>query len=268
MTHPLSITYHRSATFNFGIEQVASALSAQWPERVVSNLESDDAALTMEVDGVPVILGLMPAPVPWNELEAVVQGSLLWPEDDEALAALKAHESHVICTVAGDLDPLKMSELLTQVSWAILQADPDAVGVYWGTAEMVIHRPIFCDFTTDVMPNELPVLIWVKIALGPSPEGSGMAGFTTGMHAFGHKEFETLRSPDTVEELMDRFTGLACYVLENGPVINDGDTIGSSASERIMVQFAESRFGNEGEVMQLVYDGAPSQSKKPWWKFW
>lgn len=268
MTHPLSMTYHRSETFDFGIEQVASAFSSRWPERVISNLETDEAALSMEVDGTPVILGLMSAAVPWKQLEPVVESSFLWPEDGEARAALKEHRSHVICTLASDLDPVATSELLTQVTWSVLQADPDAMGVYWDAAEMVIHRPIFCEFVSDVMPSEAPVLIWVKMALGPSPEQQGMAGFTTGMQALGHMELETLNSSDSAGELMDRFTGLACYLLENGPVIADGDAIGGSGAGQVKVQFADSCFGNDGQVMRLLFTDAPKPQAKPWWKFW
>jgi Domain of unknown function (DUF4261) len=73
----------------------------------------------------------------------------------------------------------------------------------------------------------------------------------------------TLPSPPG--ELRERFHGLANYVLENGPVIRDGDTIGEDANEKIQVVYADSAFGHEGKVMRLVYT---PQQKKPWWRFW
>ncbi len=90
-------------------------------------------------------------------------------------------------------------------------------------------------------------------------------GFTTGMQSLGHMEFETQDSPEPPNELRERFHGLAIYVLENGPVIRDGDTIGEDANEKIQVVYADSAFGHEAKVMRLVYT---PQQKKPWWQFW
>ena len=60
--------------------------------------------------------------------------------------------------------------------------------------------------------------------------------------------------------------GLCEYVLTNGPVIQDGDTIGEDANEKIRVVYGKSEYGHEQEVMQLVYETA--SPKKPWWKLW
>ena len=66
-------------------------------------------------------------------------------------------------------------------------------------------------------------------------------------------EFETENSPEQPGDLRERLYGLCNYVLENGPVINDGDTIGQDANERIRVVYAESAFGRDGKVMRLEY---------------
>ena len=77
--------------------------------------------------------------------------------------------------------------------------------------------------------------------------------------AFGHREFEVSSSPEKPSELRDRLENLAYYVLENGPVFNDGDTVGSDEFEKIAISHAPSSFGHEGEVILLTF---PVQRKK------
>jgi hypothetical protein len=79
-------------------------------------------------------------------------------------------------------------------------------------------------------------------------------------------ELETLNSPEPPGELRERFFGLACYFLENGPVIREGDTIDEDAHERIKVIYARSSFGHQG-LMRLDYSSTAA-AKSPWWKFW
>jgi hypothetical protein len=108
-------------------------------------------------------------------------------------------------------------------------------------------------------------LFWVDFRVGRNAAGK-TSGFTTGMESLGHMEFETEDSPEPPHELRDRFFALANYVLDNGPVIRDGDTIGEDANERIRVVYADSAFGHEGKVMRLQY--TPVEQKKPWWRPW
>jgi hypothetical protein len=86
------------------------------------------------------------------------------------------------------------------------------------------------------------------------------------MKALGLMEFESKNAGESPGELRERFLGLAGYLVENGPVINDGDTVGQDANERIRVVYSDSEFGHEGQVMRLVYEAAPP--RKSWWKFW
>ena len=76
-------------------------------------------------------------------------------------------------------------------------------------------------------------------------------GTTRGLSALGHMEFECPKSTETPAELAGRLEGLVHHVLENGPVIRDGDTVGGSASEKIRATFARSALGNDGFVIRL-----------------
>ena len=66
--------------------------------------------------------------------------------------------------------------------------------------------------------------------------------------------------------MRERLLALAGYVLEKGPVISDGNTVGGDAGEKIRVVFSDSTFGHPDRVMRLVYESL--LPKKPRWKIW
>jgi hypothetical protein len=224
--------------------------------------EEKDTAIAFRVGAADVILGRKPPPIPWSDLEGPCATSWLWPD---AANVLREHNEHLIVTVSGELNALKRARLLTQVIASVLSTCKGAVGVYWGDATFVISPPVFRDFAVQMAQDGWPLYVWVDFRVGRNQQG-GCSGFTTGLSALGHMEFETLNSPEKPGELRERLFGLACYVLQNGPVIKDGDTVGEDANERIRVEYSASYFGHRNRVMRLNYSHAAPQ--KPWWKLW
>ncbi len=104
---------------------------------------------------------------------------------------------------------------------------------------MVIPKELFIEFTQEVLPHGPPVPIWIDIRFGRDSE-RGSSGFTTGLVALGHKEFETWGAPEPPQDLAKRLLALAGYVLEKGPVIRNGDTIGEDENEKIRIVFSDS----------------------------
>jgi hypothetical protein len=242
-------------------DAIQAELARQWPElpRAETGEEKDDT-FAFRVGSLDVVAGLMPAPIPWSDLEGPCATSWLWKE---ATTVMRGHTTHLIVTVSGEDGPVERMRLLTQVTTAVLATCPEAVGVFWTHAALVIQPPLFRDFATEMI--ERPLYIWVDFRVGPNAKGRA-SGFTTGMESLGLMELETEDSPEPPGELRDRFFGLANYLLDNGPVIRDGDTIGEDANERIQVVYADSAFGHKGKVMRLQYSTVTP--KKPWWRFW
>jgi hypothetical protein len=234
------------------ITNIQRDLATKW-SNLPSATDADerDNTLSFRIGTSGVILGRMPAPIPWSDLEGPCATSILWPN---ARDALKEHKTHVIVTVIGELEPIALSTLLTQATASLLATSPTALGVYWSNATLVIPKDMFIDFAVDVLPHGPPLHVWVDFRVGKNEDKSSL-GFTTGMVALGHKEFETQNAVESPGELRERFLALAGYVVENGPVINDGDTVGEDASERIRVVYSDSAFGHDGKVMRLVYFG-------------
>jgi hypothetical protein len=136
--------------------------------------------------------------------------------------------------------------------------------VLWSQAALLVPSKLFQDFATKIMPGMPPLHIWVDFRCGWTGEGVA-SGFTQGMRALGHMEFETESALESPGELRERLTMLANYVLEHGPVIRDGDTIGQDENERILVVYAPSVFGSEDDVMRLEYSRPTQIKKKSWW---
>ena len=238
-------------------------LAENWPDlSAASEIEETDDTLSFQIGESGVVMAKMPVPIPWSELEGPCETSILW---HNATEEVKKHAIHWIVTVSGELEPLGLSTLLTQVTAATLASCRSAIGVYWGNATLIVPKGIFIDFAKDVLPHGPPLYIWVDVRIRKDSEKSS-AGFTTGMKALGHMEFETLTAPESPGKLRERFLALAGYVIENGPVIGDGNTVGDDAEERIRVKYANSSYGQKDKVMRLVYENA--SAKKPWWKLW
>jgi hypothetical protein len=242
---------------------VARELAKRFPDLpAATDVEDKEDIVSLRVGASDVILARMPAPFPWSDLEGPCATSVLWRN---AADEIKPHKIHWIVTVNGELEPIELSTILTQATSALLAACPTALGVYWGNATLVVPKGIFLDFAEQVLPHGPPLHIWVDFRVGQDGERSS-AGFTAGMTALGHMELEAQGAQEPPGELKERLMGLAGYLLENGPVIRDGDTIGEDANERIRVVYSSSAFGHEGQVMRLEYEKPSPQ--KPWWKLW
>ncbi|MFN8551956.1 MAG: DUF4261 domain-containing protein [Candidatus Obscuribacterales bacterium] len=225
---------------------------------------TETSMVCFKAAGFDIIYAMMPAAIP--NIEGALAQSWLFPDASEHF---KRCTQHCIVTVLKENSTaLERAPIITQATSALIAASGDtALGVYWGDAEMSINPKIFLEMTEKVLPGyrlgEYPIYLWVNLLIEPGQNG-GSSGLTRGMAAFGHMEFEAKDTPEPIDELRERFRSLANYVLVNGPVIKDGDTIGENKTERIQVVYSQSMYGNPERVMRLNYQ--QPAAKKPWWK--
>ncbi len=234
---------------------IRADLAETWPDlpRLTQVERTEKDILTFDLgDQVHVFLTLMRSPIPWSDLEGPCATSVLWKD---AAEVLRDHQAHLLVTIMfeDELPPIEKSVFLTQVTASVVNTCESALGVYWCNATLVIQPKLFHDFAIRVMPVGPPIHIWVDFRVGPNEQGT-TSGFTTGLESLGLMELETENASDPPGELRERFEGLIHYLLENGPVIEDGDTIGEDMSERIRVAYAASAFGHESTVMRLDYE--------------
>lgn len=76
----------------------ASVVTASFAERcpectVPGDIEAKDGTLVFRLNGNMAAVSLMPAPIPWSDLEGPCATAWWWPE---ATTRMKAHKAHVI----------------------------------------------------------------------------------------------------------------------------------------------------------------------------
>lgn len=245
----------------FAVSEIEREFNVRYPDLGASSVVIDGNTASLKLKDGELVLGNMPAPIPWSDLEGPCSTSILWKD---AAQEIKEHEMHIIVTLLSELNEVEQSVLLTKATASVLAATDAAIGVYWGNSSLVIPKNIFIDFATEILPSGPPVHIWVDFRVGWETE-SRSSGFTQGMEALGHMEIEAQGSPEKPGDLRQRLHDLAAYLIQNGRVIRDGDTVGQDAYEKIRVIFSDSAFGHNKRVMRLEYETAKA---KPWWKLW
>jgi hypothetical protein len=236
---------------------VCKDMSERWPSlgdltdpRVQRSAST--MAFSFLVGELEVVVGRMPVPIPWrgHEFEEECERSWLWRT---AAEDLKPQTAHLVVAVCGHGEHLDLVRLLTQTTASIFATSPNAIGVSWYDSNMMVSSRVFLKLA-GLLPN-LPLHLWINFRVVRNMEG-GYAACTTGLAPLGHMEFETLNAPEEPAKIRERLYALAHYVLDHGPVIRDGDTIGETAEERMRIVYSESEFGQPGRVMQLIYPTA------------
>ncbi len=232
-------------------ESLTVAWRSAWPEAPPpSDFEVETGgdglgAMTFAIDGMRGALAVVPMPIPGGELDGPAATSWLWPDAQEEIGRVTAH---VVTWVSGAGPQVDAHRHLTRLVSAVLRAT-DALGVYWGAAGQVIRADVFDGVAHESEHGSLPVMLWVDFRA--FVENGRSALFTVGLGAFGLMELEIAPSEREVGELRELAVGVASYLIEHGPVVGDGHTVGGSEDERVVVRHAPSMIDRPGTVYRL-----------------
>jgi hypothetical protein len=216
----------------------------------VRPVDDKPGLLSATIGESEVILTIIGAPYPWSDLEGPCATSLHW---ENASDEVRACSGHMIITVMNDFSSaVKRAEVLTHVSAAVLESCPEAAGLYWGNAAMIWPREKYLSIAPASIDESTSVILWVDVRINPISRTS-TSGFTCGLRALDLMEFEVTKAPEPPSELYDRLMSMADYLIENGPVIKDGDTVGATASEKIKIRYGESQVGFNEPVMHMIW---------------
>ncbi|MGE8224524.1 MAG: DUF4261 domain-containing protein [Stenotrophomonas sp.] len=267
----------------FTAEALLAQMRSDWPDLDQSLLRLGEARTDVEGDkdaddeGSSVqcleyadyLIALMPIPVQiGDDIDQICAHSRLWPE---ATPAPVDYTAHTIVTVMRfgddsqeDSNLVAQAALLSRVLASAVALSDSVQAVYFGSANHVVLPGLFRELTQATLPEPLPIA-WVAINVGSRPDGV-MTGHTRGMDMLGLMDIEIPETGDTAEGVFSRLTGIVDYLIENGMVINDGDTLGATEEERIRVVYGPSALDPEREVMQLVSEEIPqAKPSKSWW---
>ena len=229
------------------IEDIVSAYTRMWSEtpRFKSPKQENDI-LTFDCKAGLCAIALMPAPIPWNNIEGPCSTAWYWAEAEEVL---KPHRSHIIITMQQRTDRVSIALAVTKLT-ATVASLLMAPGIYWGDGTLVHSTESFLQQAKVMSREYLPLYLWVDFRVNRNDDNS-LTLFTTGLSAFDLMEIEVVHSLLQPDLLIDKAFNIAHYLLDNGPVLKDGDTIGVSESERISVRHQQSVWPSRSLVYRI-----------------
>lgn len=202
-------------------------------------------------DDIVGVLGHMAMPIPGGEAEDSADGNFLWPEGKEAAVR---HRSHVIVTSIGaeEQTPIQSAMTVSRLALVALKLF-DGLGVYWGDASVSNSRENFEYYCEDMSVEHPPVPMWLRFQLiDAGNEELGI--YTLGMQQFGLMNLEVDRCKLDVGSLFDFVSNIALYLIQSGPVIKDGNTVGGSEDERILVRHQASMIDEDRTVYKIIFE--------------
>lgn len=219
-------------------ERIKSAIRDEFGPGIAIDRESEtDWAIALP-DCQQAYILFEDKPVPENEAETAARGNFLWPTASEKLVS---YGSHAIAVVSvGPEDLLDLNLLLTRLARVALQA-LDGLGVYWGEGGVANSAEVFLGMSEELDEEDPPIHLWVRFQAYPNQDGS-IGLYTQGMGQFNLCDIELDACRWEAQELHVFAHNLAAYLLDEGPVFKDGDIVGGSEEEVLVVRKKASRF--------------------------
>jgi len=199
-------------------------------------------------EGFPVLVCLTPMPIPWAELEGPCAENDLWPE---ATDVCRQHQAHLVIGLLGEPDPIPGHLMLTHFA-AAMAMEAGALAVYWGNGGVVQPTELFCRLAADAWPESLPLMLWVSFHKFMYDGAPFVA--TQGLDAFGLMEVEGGSAALPPKQLLAHVFDIAHYLCVQGPVLKDGDTVGSNAQERFPVKYLPSVVDQSRNAIRILFD--------------
>jgi len=208
---------------------------------------------------VVALFGNMPAtvmfidqPLPENAYDPALRADQLglWPE---AKQVLSTNQAHAIVALVGDPQDhaanLRGATVVALLAGALIELLPVTAVV--GTGSLTITKPDdFKSTALAIAEGATPVSIWTNMQFfrgKPNARGEDTFGMASaGLLPFIGREVELAPVAATAYEVARRAAGVFQYLIVNGPVLKDGDTVGLTNEETI-----RARFKPEGQRARL-----------------
>ncbi|MCQ4191518.1 DUF4261 domain-containing protein [Methylocystis suflitae] len=235
---------------------LAQAIKARIPAIVIPPeiLADPNGTLVFLHEDDMFAVGKVDAPCPISKDDPCVQFTWYWPD---AWEAVSTHKAHLLPSVSGGADAKRRAALHGQLVAAVVDAARDAVAVHWASSDSLWPAPLVAQ-TIAPGDQKPPVPFCVAIKLSRDADG-GVSGATRGLAAFGLMEIEAEGFKGDPRQLNGLMLDLAGYLIEAGPVIKDGDTIGPDAGTKIVVRHETSGFV-PGQPVYRLYESENSRS--------
>ncbi|MFW2590232.1 DUF4261 domain-containing protein [Sagittula sp. SSi028] len=229
------------------------ALVSDLPPRSLPFLHNfDDAGdkISIHLDDQAFAILATDQPVPRSD----VAHELDRPGNEALAEAFDSHTAHllVVCRLpAAEMGVALMAATGVHLLAHRLGALGDPVAVTWASSMRTERWDTFADLTAPlirVYDNEpaFPSRYWVSIQI--TQDSKKFGGETKGLNPLTGYKLSMTPVDWPIEDVAARLVGIVQYLMENGPVLEDGQTFGASEEERF-------RIALDGEVMRLELEG-------------
>ncbi len=214
----------------------------------------------IQIDTAVLVVLFVDQPIPAADTAKSCSFSkLYWPE---ACTFVNTHQSHIILHLHDTaLSAVTRAQWLTHIAGALLrQADGVDRAVYWGGG--LTSKTTFLKAEDDLATLPRPAYIWASFNFLKNDD-NGLTLITDGMEQFGLMQIEIVSTTKKMSELWSLAGNVASYLMDKGPVIKDGDTLGYTAQMKVHIKHEPSTYYDTKEkVYRLYVDDVPLDAPK------
>jgi hypothetical protein len=230
----------------FQIEKFIENLTISWGLQT-SNFHQKETVYSLNLNGLDLFITQIATQLPPKTLQYAIKFPKDWDNFD---LALQNQNAHLIITLASDdRQLLEKHRLFTKVIASILTTS-GCLGVFFGSRNVFISRELYLQTSEMLKNNEIPLPLWIYIGSKKSDVGNTV--YTLGLNLFKKLELEIINSAQPIEIIYDFIENIAIYVIENEVILEDGDTIGFSESQKIPIEISEGIYV-KGESLKLSF---------------
>ena len=233
-------------------EELKIQLAEDWPDFDVSQLtrtESETGVLAFTYGTYVIMVSSVQRPMQeLNHISELCAASRLWPDE---VAFDTDYQAHTLVSVAGvgEGNEMEASAILTRVIASLIAIAPHGFAVFWEGAQHLAYPGFVREIALQELPRPLPA-IWVSYNIGPGPNGK-IAALTVGLERLGLMDVELPEVNEPGRETLETLIRMAGYLMENGLVIKDGDSIGGFGPDGITAVYGPSMISADKTVIQL-----------------
>ena len=233
----------------FDRDKFLKDLKEDW--KITLDLSKEDESkekdmLVGDINGIMVAVALMPAPIPNNEAVDNAKTNYRWKD---AVKVAEEHKAHILVSLLGEPNLVDGAKLYTKIISALTKQE-NCTGI--NVLGTVLNPDMYRDFTRYYEENDMfPVENMIFIGLYAA-EDNKVSAYTYGMEGFGKKEMEILASSENPEDVYYFLQAIADYVITSDVILQDGETIGFTAEQKISISQSKGVAVN-GTTLKLGY---------------
>lgn len=228
------------------IKGVVDELRNKWGLTVDDEGANDETSV-LTIDNYTVAIAKIEMPIPGEEIQEAAMYNYYWVNGDVEAAK---HKGHIIVSILnGGANPVKENLLFNKVVSSILN-NSQSLGVYIGGRTLLLSKDFYQGNLEGVAEDNLPINNLVYF--GIRQENNRNSIYTYGLKDFKKREMEVVNSKHNLDDLLEMMYNITHYVLASDVTLNDGETIGMSAEQKLKIKLSKGKYLEE-ETLKIEY---------------